>query len=33
MSKIDEIIDKELAMFDRSIVATPNDREGLDQFI
>ena len=32
MSKIDEIIDKELAIFDRSIVATPSDREGLDQF-
>jgi len=32
MSKIDEIIDKELAIFDRSIVATPGNRERLDQF-
>ena len=32
MSRIDEIIDKELEIFDRSIVATPGNRERLDQF-
>jgi hypothetical protein len=32
MSKIDEIIDKELAIFDRSLVATPSNRDRLDQF-
>ena len=32
MSKIDEIIDKELAIFDRSLVATPSTRERLDEF-
>ena len=32
MSKIDEIIDKELKIFDRGIVATPKDRESLDSF-
>jgi hypothetical protein len=32
MSKLDEIIDKELKIFDRSIVATPSDREKLDAF-
>lgn len=31
MSKIDEIIDKELAIFDNSIVVTPDSRERLDQ--
>ena len=32
MSKIDEIIDKELKIFDRGIVVTPKDRESLDSF-
>ena len=32
MSRIDEIIDKELTIFDRSIVATPKDRAALDAF-
>ena len=32
MSKLDEIIDKELKIFDRSLVATPGDRERLDLF-
>ena len=32
MSRIDEIIDKELKIFDRGIVATPKDRAFLDSF-
>jgi|TARA_R110002074_G_scaffold47610_4_gene122032 hypothetical protein len=32
MSKIDQIINKELTAFDRSIVATPKDRASLDAF-
>ena len=32
MSKINKLIEKELATFDRSIVATPQDRTSLDIF-
>lgn len=32
MEKIDQIINKELTAFDRSIVATPKDRASLDAF-
>ena len=32
MSRIDEIIEKELTIFDRSIVVTPKDRAALDAF-
>ena len=32
MNKINEILDKELTTFDRSIVATPKDRAALDAF-
>jgi len=32
MGKIDQIINKELTAFDRSIVATPKDRASLDAF-
>ncbi len=32
MSKINEIIDKELTTFNRSIIATPKDRTALDAF-
>jgi hypothetical protein len=32
MSKIDQIINKELTAFDRSIVVTPKDRASLDAF-
>ena len=32
MSKINKLIEKELATFDRSIVATPKDRTSLDIF-
>ena len=32
MNKTIEIIDKELTTFDRSIVATPQDRASLDAF-
>jgi len=32
MRKIDQIINKELTAFDRSIVATPKDRASLDAF-
>jgi len=32
MGKIDQIINKELTAFDRSIVATPKDRASLDVF-
>ena len=32
MYKVNEIIDKELTIFDRSIVATPKNRAALDAF-
>ena len=32
MSKINKLLEKELATFDRSIVATPQDRTSLDIF-
>jgi len=32
MGKIDQIINKELTAFDKSIVATPKDRASLDAF-
>ena len=32
MNKINKLIEKELATFDRSIVATPQDRTSLDIF-
>ena len=32
MNKVKDIIDKELTIFDRSIVATPQDRASLDAF-
>ena len=32
MSKINKLIEKELAMFDKSIIATPKDRDSLDNF-
>ena len=32
MNKINEILDKELTTFDRSLVATPKDRAALDAF-
>ena len=32
MSKINKLLEKELATFDKSIVATPQDRTSLDIF-
>jgi len=32
MNKINKLLEKELAMFDRGIIATPKDRVSLDNF-
>jgi len=32
MNKINKLLEKELAMFDRGIIATPKDRTSLDIF-
>ena len=32
MNKINKLLEKELAMFDRGIIATPKDRASLDNF-